>query len=195
MYRSRSAHLCTPRLFLLLIVVLYKSWIIRQPLNERLSPEHVSIFMYISSIICNYCVCLQFIGRMDLWKPKSVFPVSRHVFYITDKFYMNFFQLSVYSSIMHFRWIVFMRIQRGDPAPLQDPLSNIAAGGRARTDTVSPPRDFKSRASAYSATPAMGGGGFEPPKHKAADLQSVPFGRSGNHPTWSIFLRQNGIIS
>ena len=28
----------------------------------------------------------------------------------------------------------------------------------------------------------MGGGGFEPPKHKAADLQSAPFGRSGNHP-------------
>ena len=70
-----------------------------------------------------------------------------------------------------------------------------SAGGRARTDTVSPPRDFKSRASAYSATPAMGGGGFEPPKHKAADLQSVPFGRSGNHPHRSIFLRQSGIIS
>ena len=28
----------------------------------------------------------------------------------------------------------------------------------------------------------MGGGGFEPPKHKAADLQSVPFGHSGSHP-------------
>ena len=29
---------------------------------------------------------------------------------------------------------------------------------------------------------AMGGGGFEPPKQDAADLQSVPFGHSGNHP-------------
>ena len=28
----------------------------------------------------------------------------------------------------------------------------------------------------------MGGGGFEPPKQFAADLQSVPFGHSGNHP-------------
>ena len=28
----------------------------------------------------------------------------------------------------------------------------------------------------------MGGGGFEPPKQLAADLQSVPFGHSGNHP-------------
>ena len=28
----------------------------------------------------------------------------------------------------------------------------------------------------------MGGGGFEPPKHYAADLQSVPFGHSGIHP-------------
>ena len=28
----------------------------------------------------------------------------------------------------------------------------------------------------------MEGGGFEPPKHKAADLQSVPFGHSGILP-------------
>ena len=28
----------------------------------------------------------------------------------------------------------------------------------------------------------MDGGGFEPPKQIAADLQSVPFGRSGSHP-------------
>ena len=29
---------------------------------------------------------------------------------------------------------------------------------------------------------AMDGGGFEPPKQFAADLQSVPFGHSGIHP-------------
>ena len=34
----------------------------------------------------------------------------------------------------------------------------------------------------FSHTP-MGGGGFEPPKHIAADLQSVPFGHSGIHPS------------
>ena len=28
----------------------------------------------------------------------------------------------------------------------------------------------------------MDGGGFEPPKQVAADLQSVPFGHSGIHP-------------
>ena len=28
----------------------------------------------------------------------------------------------------------------------------------------------------------MGGGGFEPPKQFAADLQSVSFGHSGTHP-------------
>ena len=28
----------------------------------------------------------------------------------------------------------------------------------------------------------MDGGGFEPPKQFAADLQSVPFGHSGSHP-------------
>ena len=76
------------------------------------------------------------------------------------------------------------------------------------------PRDFKSRASASSATAArdaqtvsaksiralhclfnlasMGGGGFEPPKQIAADLQSVPFGHSGIHPfclsTISIYI-------
>ena len=31
----------------------------------------------------------------------------------------------------------------------------------------------------------MGGGGFEPPKQFAADLQSVPFGHSGIHPFMS----------
>ena len=33
----------------------------------------------------------------------------------------------------------------------------------------------------------MGGGGFEPPKQVAADLQSVPFGHSGNHPYYILF--------
>ena len=32
----------------------------------------------------------------------------------------------------------------------------------------------------------MGGGGFEPPKQVAADLQSVPFGHSGIRP-YSIY--------
>ena len=32
----------------------------------------------------------------------------------------------------------------------------------------------------------MDGGGFEPPKQFAADLQSVPFGHSGIHP-YGIF--------
>lgn len=31
----------------------------------------------------------------------------------------------------------------------------LGAGGRSRTDMVSPPRDFESRASAYFATPAL----------------------------------------
>ena len=34
---------------------------------------------------------------------------------------------------------------------------------------------------------SMGGGGFEPPKQVAADLQSVPFGHSGIHP-YSILI-------
>ena len=34
----------------------------------------------------------------------------------------------------------------------------------------------------------MGGGGFEPPKRVAADLQSVPFGHSGIRPYLYIIL-------
>ena len=33
----------------------------------------------------------------------------------------------------------------------------------------------------------MDGGGFEPPKRVAADLQSVPFGHSGIHPYGIVF--------
>ena len=33
----------------------------------------------------------------------------------------------------------------------------------------------------------MDGGGFEPPKQFAADLQSVPFGHSGIHP-YTVYL-------
>ena len=42
---------------------------------------------------------------------------------------------------------------------------------------TAPPRDIK-----LSAFQQMDGGGFEPPKQFAADLQSVPFGHSGIHP-------------
>ena len=44
----------------------------------------------------------------------------------------------------------------------------------------------------FSDLASMGGGGFEPPKQIAADLQSVPFGHSGIHPfclsTISIYI-------
>ena len=39
----------------------------------------------------------------------------------------------------------------------------------------------------------MGGGGFEPPKQLAADLQSVPFGHSGIRP-FSNVSQQEYII-
>ena len=35
----------------------------------------------------------------------------------------------------------------------------------------------------------VGGGGFEPPKSKTTDLQSVPFGHSGNLP-YEIFPKK-----
>ena len=37
----------------------------------------------------------------------------------------------------------------------------------------------------------MDGGGFEPPKQFAADLQSVPFGHSGIHPNLQHENKQN----
>ena len=40
----------------------------------------------------------------------------------------------------------------------------------------------------------MDGGGFEPPKQVAADLQSVPFGHSGNHPFHTLYLYHIGQI-
>ena len=42
---------------------------------------------------------------------------------------------------------------------------------------TAPPRDIK-----LYALVQMDGGGFEPPKQFAADLQSVPFGHSGIYP-------------
>ena len=76
--------------------------------------------------------------------------------------------------------------------------SFIGAGDRGRTDTRSPSRDFKSRASAYSATPAKkmeAPPGFEP---GVKDLQSsaLPLGYgalSNNHSTtlllsWQVFF-------
>ena len=41
---------------------------------------------------------------------------------------------------------------------------------------------------------AMDGGGFEPPKQYAADLQSVPFGHSGIHPYIYTNCKQKPMI-
>ncbi len=38
----------------------------------------------------------------------------------------------------------------------------------------------------------MGGGGFEPPKRNAADLQSAPFGHLGTRPYTDIYFKQPG---
>ena len=92
-----------------------------------------------------------------------------------------------------------MKMTNPNPSPIGLGFGFIlfGAGDRIWTGTMLPPRDFKSLASAYSATPAdashiyinvrMDGGGFEPPKQIAADLQSVPFGHSGIHPYGIVF--------
>jgi hypothetical protein len=45
--------------------------------------------------------------------------------------------------------------QKKESAILANPLILYGAGGENRTLTGSPPRDFESRASTYSATPAL----------------------------------------
>ena len=41
---------------------------------------------------------------------------------------------------------------------------------------------IKKETAAKQSLVEVGGDGFEPPKLEAADLQSAPFGHSGNHP-------------
>ena len=44
---------------------------------------------------------------------------------------------------------------------------------------------IKKETAAKQSLVEVGGDGFEPPKLEAADLQSAPFGHSGNHPNRS----------
>ncbi len=55
---------------------------------------------------------------------------------------------------------------------------------QSRAETSAPPKE--KRCINNVDTPlscSVGGDGFEPPKASPADLQSAPFGHSGNHPT------------
>ena len=63
-------------------------------------------------------------------------------------------------------------------------IARLYRGNRENPDQDS---DFPTR--------TMDGGGFEPPKQFAADLQSVPFGHSGIHPYTLILLPEpmNGL--
>ena len=58
------------------------------------------------------------------------------------------------------------------------------ADDRTRTDNLLITNQLLCQLSHIGRLPdwQVGGGGFEPPKQFAADLQSVPFGHSGNHP-------------
>ena len=58
------------------------------------------------------------------------------------------------------------------------------ADNRTRTDNLLITNQLLCQLSHIGRLPdwQVGGGGFEPPKQCAADLQSVPFGHSGNHP-------------
>ena len=44
-----------------------------------------------------------------------------------------------------------------------------------------PPFCYQPKFADYGTNQKVGGGGFEPPKLEAADLQSAPFDHSGNH--------------
>ena len=63
-------------------------------------------------------------------------------------------------------------------------ISQYKADDRTRTDNLLITNQLLCQLSHIGRLPdwQVGGGGFEPPKQFAADLQSVPFGHSGNHP-------------
>ena len=63
------------------------------------------------------------------------------------------------------------------------------ADDRTRTDNLLITNQLLCQLSHIGRLPdwQVGGGGFEPPKQFAADLQSVPFGHSGIHPKYRIF--------
>ena len=83
------------------------------------------------------------------------------------------------------------------------------AGDRNRTGTgiathgilspgrlpVPPRRHMKNKKVLTVMQYLMDGGGFEPPKQFAADLQSVPFGHSGIHPFETFDVSQVKFIS
>ena len=63
------------------------------------------------------------------------------------------------------------------------------ADDRTRTDNLLITNQLLCQLSHIGRLPdwQVGGGGFEPPKQFAADLQSVPFGHSGIHPYGIVF--------
>lgn len=67
------------------------------------------------------------------------------------------------------------------------------AGDENRTHVIG----LEGRGNNHYTTPAnlVEGGGFEPPKAEPADLQSAPFGRSGNPPNVSRILPINIFMS
>ena len=58
---------------------------------------------------------------------------------------------------------------------------------RTRMETI------KKETAAKQSLVEVGGDGFEPPKLEAADLQSAPFGHSGNHPCFWLEKRLVGV--
>ena len=62
-------------------------------------------------------------------------------------------------------------------------IMKLKADDRTRTDNLLITNQLLCQLSHIGL---MDGGGFEPPKQFAADLQSVPFGHSGIHPLYNI---------
>ena len=54
---------------------------------------------------------------------------------------------------------------------------------KTRSGTMEKQKELHS----YDCNSSVGSDGFEPPKLEAADLQSAPFGHSGNYPVgWAL---------
>ena len=101
---------------------------------------------------------------------------SDHVFFISYLLFCFYFLSSVYSVT-----------KKGISVNTEIPFSRKCRRPESNRHGRLVPQDFKSCASASSATAAypfqeVDGGGFEPPKAQLTDLQSAPFGHSGTHP-------------
>ena len=78
--------------------------------------------------------------------------------------------LSSFPSFCFIGWFCFTKLQK---------ICHVTKVlGKTHSGTMEKQKELHS----YDCNSSVGSDGFEPPKLEAADLQSAPFGHSGNYP-------------